>query len=362
MLLAQAIDVLEQLAPTRYAEAWDNVGLLAGDPAQPVCKAMLTIDYTPQVAAEVRASGCDLVVAYHPPIFEAVKHITAGSLIFNAIRHGVAIYSPHTALDVAAGGTNDMLADAVGLTDRMPLRRTAGKTRQYKLVAFVPADHIAQVSQALFVAGAGRIGNYSHCSFRTGGTGTFFGENGANPTIGKPARLQEVPEVRLECVVPIALVKDVVDALRRSHPYETPAFDLLALAEPPDAAGQGRIGSLPPTPCNELIQRIKRELGIDHLLVAGSTDRIISRAAVCAGACGDLLDDCLAQKADLYLTGELRHHAALKAQQCGVTVACTLHSNSERPVLHRLAKRLREQLPGLEVLVSRLDRDPFRIA
>ena len=105
---------MEQIAPTRYAEAWDNVGLLVGDPQQPISRAMLTIDYTAAVASEAAVEKCDAIIAYHPPIFDAIKRITSDSLIFDAIRRGVAIYSPHTALDVADGGTNDMLADALG--------------------------------------------------------------------------------------------------------------------------------------------------------------------------------------------------------------------------------------------------------
>ena len=143
MQLRELLSVLEEIAPTRNAEAWDNVGLLVGDPRRGVSKAMLTIDYTAAGRGEAAREGCDAVVAYHPPIFEAIKRVTAAaSLVFDAIRRGVAIYSPHTALDVAEGGTNDMLADAIGLdaADRMPLRLVEPKATQYKLVTFVPAE------------------------------------------------------------------------------------------------------------------------------------------------------------------------------------------------------------------------------
>src|SRR5216110_3414474 len=123
MRLADALTALEEIAPTRLAESWDNVGLLVGDPGQDVSRAMLCIDYTPEVACEAAGEKCDLIVAYHPPLFHAIKRVTPPSLIFDAIRRGVAIYSPHTALDVAEGGTNDLLADAIGIgADRGPLR------------------------------------------------------------------------------------------------------------------------------------------------------------------------------------------------------------------------------------------------
>jgi dinuclear metal center YbgI/SA1388 family protein len=364
MQLANVVDALNEIAPTRNAESWDNVGLLAGDSQQDVTRAMLCIDYTDDVAAEASEAGCNLIVAYHPPIFDAVKRMTAGSVVFDAIRRGVAIYSPHTALDVADGGTNDMLADAIGIRaeDRGPLRLIEPKAHQYKLVTFVPEKDLQRVADALFDAGAGRIGNYTRCSFQSPGTGTFYGEEGSNPTVGKAGKLERAPEVKVETVMPIARMSEVLAALRKAHPYEEPAFDLVQLAAPPEKLGQGRIGTLSsPTPRGQVIDRIKRELELSHVLVAGPTDGTVTRAACCAGACGDLLNDALRQKADLYLTGEMRHHDAIKAAKAGMTVVCTLHSNSERAVLKRLVRRLSEALPGLTVQQSQTDRDPFQI-
>ena len=365
MELADVLAALEEIAPTRYAESWDNVGLLVGDPQQDVTRAMLAIDYTPDVAQETASAKCDLVIAYHPPIFEAIKRVTGPGLIFDAIRRGVAIFSPHTALDVAEGGTNDMLADMLRIDSesRRPLRLIEPKAREYKLITFVPEAHLDAVSDALFNAGAGQIGDYTHCSFRSSGTGTFLGGGGTNPTVGRRGQLERAPEVRLETVTPIARLADVLAALRRTHPYEEPAFDLVQLAAAPEKLGQGRVGELSaPTPRHEVFARIKRELSIDHLLIAGPTEGDVKRAACCAGACGGFLDDAIRSRADLYLTGEIRHHDALKAAAAGMTVVCTLHSNSERAVLERVAAKLNEKVPQLETIISRTDRDPFVIA
>ena len=364
MLLNDLVCALDDIAPVRNAESWDNVGLLVGDPAQSVSKVMLTIDYTDGVAEEARGAGCDAVVAYHPPIFEALKRVVAGSVVFDALRRGVAIYSPHTALDVVTGGTNDMLADVLALpAERSPLRLAQTKTSLLKLVTFVPEKDAARVSEALFAAGAGRIGAYTHCSFVTRGTGTFFGEEGkTNPTVGESGRLEQAEELRVETVVPLSKVEAVIRALRKAHPYEEPAFDLNQLAAPPEGLGQGRVAVFErPVERGELFERTKRGLGVNHLLVAGPTEGTVRRAAVCAGACGDLLDDAIAQRADLYLTGEMRHHDAIRAAQTGMTVVCVLHSNSERAVMKRLKVRLEERLPGLTYLVSRVDRDPFAV-
>jgi dinuclear metal center YbgI/SA1388 family protein len=362
MQLAQVLTVLDEIAPTRCAEAWDNVGLLAGDPQQQVHKAMLTIDYTPETAAEGHDEQCDVIICYHPPIFDPLKRITSGSLIYDAVRRGVAICSPHTALDVAEGGANDALADALGLVERRPLRRLEAKPSAYKLVVFVPAEAADNLAEALFAAGAGRIGKYTSCSFRSAGTATFLGESGTRPAVGQAGRLERVDELRLETIVPIDRVEAAVTAIRQAHPYEEPAFDLVQLAAPPQGKGQGRIGTLAPAvDREELIARIKKELDVRQVLVAGPLAGMVKTVAACAGSCGDLLAEALSQKAELYLTGEVRHHDALRAAAGGMTVVCVLHSNSERAALRRLANRLSQALPDLAVVQSRMDRDPFVI-
>jgi dinuclear metal center YbgI/SA1388 family protein len=363
--LEELVQAMEQIAPTRHAESWDNVGLLVGDPQQDVSRAMLTIDYTPEVACEAAGARCDAIIAYHPPIFSALKRVTssgAGAAIYDAIRRGIAIYSPHTALDVADGGTNDVLADVLGMIDRSPLKLVETKANQYKLVTFVPVEYAEKVSRALFDAGAGRIGDYSSCSFQTKGTGTFFGEAGTKPAVGSAGKLEHADEIRVETVVPIAKLETVIRALRQSHPYEEPAFDLNQLAAPPEAIGIGRIGKLPgEATADMLINRIKRELNIPHVLVAGDATRLVRRVAVCAGSCGDVLDQLIAQKCDFYLTGEMRHHDALRAAARGVTVVCALHSNTERIALKRLQERLMQALPDLPSVLSQNDRDPFAV-
>jgi dinuclear metal center YbgI/SA1388 family protein len=364
MQLTTIIAALEKIAPTALAEPWDNVGLLAGDEAQNVSRIMFSIDYTAAVAREARAAGCDLIVAYHPPIFHPLRRLDGDSLVFDAIRRGVAIYSPHTALDAADGGTNDMLADALGLTQRGPLRPGVAEGANYKLVVFVPVDHVEPVSSAIFAAGAGQIGRYSSCSFRAEGTGTFFGNEGTHPTIGRSGKLEQVREYRLETIVPRNRVAPVVEALRQTHPYEEPAFDLIVLAAlggENQSMGTGRIGRMPPTGRTELLSRIKGELQVEHLLVAGPADGTITCAAVCAGSGGQMLDDALRGGAQLYLTGEIRHHDAIRAAAAGMTVVCTLHSNSERAVLKRLKKRLEETPAMPPVQISAVDRDPFAI-
>ena len=361
MSVNDLIAAMDQIAPLRDAEPWDNVGLILGDPSADLSRVLLCIDLTPAVVQEARRQRCEAVVAYHPPLFKNVTKLTAGDPAFEAVRHGIAVYTPHTALDVADGGTNDVLADALYLTRREPLR-LASPGEDLKLTTFVPAEALEKVADALFAAGAGRIGDYRECSFRTTGTGTFFGEAGTSPAVGQAGRREQAQEVRLETVVPAARVNEVVSALQAAHPYEEPAFDLLKRALPPRQIGLGRIGDFDePVPRDVLFGRVKRELGVDHLLVAGPIDGTVHRVAVCAGSCGDLLDAAARRGAELYLTGELKHHDALRAARLGLTAVCVLHSNSERATLRRLRERLGDLLAGTSVLISEADADPFRV-
>jgi hypothetical protein len=271
------------------------------------------------------------------------------------------VYSPHTALDAAKGGTNDVLADVLGLEDRAPLRTVGAVAaeRKLKLVTFVPAENVAAVSQAVFAAGAGHIGNYSSCSFRAPGTGTFLGEEGANPVVGQAGRLEEAPELRLETIVPESALVAVVKALRASHPYEEPAFDLVPLAAAPKGVGQGRVGTVDAVSVGAVADRLKAALGVQHVMVVGALDRRVERVGLCVGSGGELLGDAIAAKADLFVTGELRHHDALRAQAAGISVICTLHSVSERIALGALEKALATRLPGVIVTRSDADREPF---
>jgi dinuclear metal center YbgI/SA1388 family protein len=362
MRVGDVARAMEAIAPARFAAAWDNVGLLVGDPAREVARVLLAVDCTRGVLDEAVRTSCGAVVAYHPPIFDGQKRFVAGSVAYEAARAGVAVYSPHTALDVASGGTNDVLAEAIGLTHHGPLRPLEPAETELKLVTFLPAGHVEAVAAALAAAGAGTIGKYTSCSFRTTGTGTFFGEEGANPVVGAAGRLEHVEELRLEMVVPIGRVVDAIRALRASHPYEEPAFDLVRLAAGPSELGFGRVGDLAPTTVGELVERAKASLGVAHALVAGGLDRPVSRAAVCAGSGGDLVADAARAGAHVLVTGELRHHDALRATASGMGVICVLHSASERAALPGLGRKLIAYLPGLEVVLSVEDREPFSVA
>jgi dinuclear metal center YbgI/SA1388 family protein len=360
MKLGDLLGTLDSVAPLRFAEGWDNVGLLAGDRGAAMERVLLTIDLTLPVVEEAQALRCDLVIAYHPPIFEGLKRIDARSPVGQALRHGIALYSPHTALDAALGGTNDVLADMAGLLSRAPLRPVRPVTEGYKLVTFVPEEHLNAVARAVWDAGGGRIGDYGQCSFRHPGEGTFHGDEGANPAVGEAGRLETVKEVRLEILVPEARISGALAALRAAHPYEEPAVDFFPTNRvEPAPIGMGRIGPVAPVDRSSFVGQMKEKLGVSHVLVAGPLEGVVRKVALAAGAAGDLLQAALRQGADVLVTGEVRHHDALAAAAAGMTVVCARHSCSERRALLPYRDRLAERAPQVSFFLSEVDADPF---
>ncbi|MBN2210259.1 MAG: Nif3-like dinuclear metal center hexameric protein [Sedimentisphaerales bacterium] len=367
--LRDVMTALDQIAPTSLAADWDNVGLLAGDPAQPVRRMLLTIDLTQAVFEEALKQQTDLIVAYHPPIFTGLKRIVPGptpsGLIYHAIRHNIAVYALHTSLDVIPGGANDALAEIIGIIDPQPLQPAdIGDAPACKVVVYVPISDVEDVSEAMWAAGAGVIGDnakYKRCSFRTPGTGTFQGGDDSNPTIGQPGRFETVDEIRLETVAPISKLAAVIKAMLAAHSYEEPAYDIFSMKAVNPGVGQGRFGDLEkPVPVQKLIETIKVKLKLSTVGVIGPMRRSVHRAAVGAGSCGTMFRDVIREKCDFYLTGELKHHFALELQEAGVTTVCVGHSNSERFMCARLAHRLRTLCPTLTVAISKRDCDPFQ--
>lgn len=362
MQIRQIVEVLEALAPTCHAEAWDNVGLLWGDPYQQVEHLLLTNDCTSAVLDEAERLPCQLVVSYHPPLFKALKKIPATHVMHRALQSNIAVYSPHTAWDAAVGGTNDRLCDALGLIEREPLRASNG-TGHYKLIFFAPPTNVEAITDALTRVGAGRIGLYSGCHFRSSGVGVFSPEVGSKPAIGHVGAREEVEEWRVEMVVPKRALAAAINALRAHHPYDEPAFDVLAVEfSAPPGVGMGRIGRLPkPLTWDMALDFVKKQLGLSHVLACKPKGKHIERVAVCAGAGGEFVGDAASMGAQLLVTGEVRHHDALAAQERGFGVIATLHSNSERLTLPFMADRLRARMQEVNIHVSACDADPLDI-
>jgi dinuclear metal center YbgI/SA1388 family protein len=304
-------------------------------------------------------------ITAEPPVKLGAKYLAPRStrgLVYELIRHGIAVFSIHTALDSAIGGVNDGLAEIIGIADAEPIGDYvdyAGPDN-YKLIVFVPVESAGKVSEAVFAAGAGAIGSYNNCSFQAQGTGTFLPLEGAKPCIGKKGQLEKVPEIRFETVVPAEKLEQVIAAMKKAHPYETPAFDVFKLHNSQNKFGLGRIGKLAqPLSVEQIIRRIKRRTGAKAVGIVGDAERLVKTAAVCAGYCGRIINAVIGARPDLYLTGELKHHQALAAQQADLVCICLSHTVSERFILKKFAKQLRGQIKQVTIKISKKDVDPF---
>ena len=357
---------IEKIAALKLAQDWDNVGLLIGDAQRNVKNILLTIDVTDDVVTEAKRLKIDLIISYHPVIWDGLKKITADGptgAVYNLIKAGIAVFSIHTALDVAIGGVNDGLAEIVGICDAEPIGDYVDNPTgdNYKLVVFIPIKAAANVSNAVFAAGAGAIGNYRNCSFGAEGTGTFLPLKGAKPAIGKKGKLEKVPEIRFETIVPAGKLADCIAAMKKAHPYETPAFDVFKLYDTQSKFGLGRIGKLAqPVRIKQIIGKIKKYTGAKAVGIVGDEKRLVKTAAVCAGSCGKIINTVIAAKADCYVTGELKHHQALAAQDAGLTCICLSHTVSERFILKKFAKQLQKQIKQVTIKISKKDADPFK--
>ncbi len=365
MRLSDIATATEKIVPLELAQDWDNVGLLIGDPKSNVKNILLTIDVTKEVLSEAIKQKADLIISYHPVIWDALKKITtegATGIVYELIRRGVAVLSIHTALDAAVGGVNDGLAEIVGIHDAEPIGDYVdyASPDNYKLIVFVPVESVGKVSEAVFAAGAGATGSYNKCSFQAQGTGTFLPLEGARPAIGKKGKLAKVLEIRFETVVPAEKLEQVIAAMKKAHPYETPAFDVFKLHNSQNKFGLGRIGKLAqPLSVEQIIRRIKRRTGAKAVGVVGDGKRLVKTAAVCAGYCGKIINAVIGAKPDLYLTGELKHHQALAAQQADLVCICLSHTVSERFILKKFAKQLQGQIKQVTIKISKKDVDPF---
>ncbi|MEK6702777.1 MAG: Nif3-like dinuclear metal center hexameric protein, partial [Planctomycetota bacterium] len=298
MLVQDLVAAMERIAPLEYAEPWDKVGLLVGSRTKPLNpKVLLTIDLTESVLAEALALQAGAIIAYHPPIFEPLARVTDKTpqqrIVLGAIEAGIAVYSPHTALDAVPGGICDWLCEGlsggegkvIGDCRALVPHAARQQSQEVKIVTFVPTGHAETVRNALATAGAGIIGGYRVCSFTSAGTGTFLGDPGTSPVVGKRGELESVSEHRLEMVCSKSALSLALETLRRFHPYEEPPVDVYELLPKPQRNfGPGRRLHLDrPTALGELAERLRRHLGSCIRVADCGHTGGISTLGVCAG-------------------------------------------------------------------------------
>ncbi len=363
------VDTWESIAPIGHAAEWDNVGLLVGSGNWTLHTVFLAIDLDMDVLIEAEQADADAIIAYHPPIFSGLKRFIASdpasAVVLQAAASRIAVFSPHTALDAAPGGMTDWLADGIGAGEASPLQAATelGSHEQCKVVTYVPLEAMDAVRSAMGDAGAGTIGDYTHCSTSIENEGTYIGGPSTKPASGKAGQLERVTERRLMMVSSIRGLAAVLAALRTAHPYEEPPVHVIPLADRPmHDTGIGRCLALAePKSTADVIASLKAHLGVSTLRVAEGRGGPASHEHVglCPGAGGSLLDEAAARGCTLFVTGEMRHHDVLAARDRGITVMLAGHTNTERGYLPLLRDRLAAVMPGCAFTVSSRDRTPW---
>ncbi|MCW5943821.1 MAG: Nif3-like dinuclear metal center hexameric protein [Fimbriimonadaceae bacterium] len=347
--LRQVLDVLETLAPARFALPGDRIGLQIGDPEATVERAVVALDASMGLVERAVEIGAQLAVCHHPVIWDPLKTLNTadyvGAKVASLVRRGVAFVAAHTNWDAARGGINDTLASLLGLVDPGPFGSVASEER-LKVTVFVPEDGVETMLDALASAGAGEIGRYRRCGFIGSGTGTYLGGEGTHPALGKPGRAERVAESRLEAVLPMARRESVERAIRAAHPYEEPALDFYRLT---DLATMplGRIGALPnPTTLRSFVSSVDRILAT-RSLAWGNPDATVRTVAVCGGAADDEWRAAKEAGANVLVTGEVKQHVGLEVSESDFGIVAAGHHATEHPGCAALRDRLAEAIPDV---------------
>lgn len=358
--VSDIIGIIEHYFPLRLAASWDNSGLQAGSYQAPVKKVGIALELETEVLERALAQKIDLLITHHPLFFRGVKALERGTalgdLVYGLVKAGITLYAAHTNLDAAPGGLNQYLAEKLCLQGIKPLF-SEHQEELYKIVVFVPADYAGQVHEAMAGAGAGHIGRYSACSFRTLGIGTFRPEAGTHPFVGSAGVLEEVQEYRLETVIPQEGLQKVLGAMQAAHPYEEVAYDVFRLANGGQIYSMGRLGQLAQA-CSlrELAYHVKNVLDCEGLRVAGDLDKCVKRIALISGSGGSMLQDINTDLAEVVITGDVKYHEAQETRFKGLAIIDAGHQEMERhmigqlqSVLHRECrlKRLPVDIVGL---------------
>ncbi|WP_042345867.1 Nif3-like dinuclear metal center hexameric protein [Bacillus massiliigorillae] len=362
----EVIGVFEQFSPKKLAMEGDKIGLQIGTLNKPVAKVMIALDVLDEVVDEAIERQVDLIIAHHPIIYRPLQKIAtdqpSGKLVEKLIKHDIAVYAAHTNLDVTKGGVNDLLAEALQLQNTKVLAPTY-ETKLRKLAVFVPVEAEAKVREALGNAGAGHIGNYSHCSFASPGSGQFLPGSDTNPHIGSVGELETVQEVKIETVFPEELERRVVTAMIKAHPYEEVAYDIYSLENGGESLGLGRIGELPSEMTLESFAHyVKEAFDVKGVRVVGNLQDTVKKVAVLGGDGNKYFMTAKFQGADVYVTGDMYYHTAHDAMSVGLNIVDPGH-NVEKVmkagVTNVLTSYAKAKSWEIDVFASVVHTDPF---
>lgn len=354
------INCLQEIAPVSLQENYDNAGLITGNQEWECSGVICSLDATEEVILEAVAKKCNLIVAHHPIIFNGLKKINGKNYvekaIISAIKNDIAIYAIHTNIDNILGGVSGRMASMLGLKEVSVLSPKEQTLK--KLFTFVPTDQAETVRNAIFIAGAGHIGNYSECSFNTEGTGTFRGNEGTSPYVGEAGKTHYEKEIKIEVIFPSFLEKKVVNALKAAHPYQEVAYDIINLSNVHSRIGSGVIGILAePMEEKEFLYLVKKIFNLPvlrHTLLLGKTVR---KVALCGGSGSFLIGDALAAGADFYISADIKYHEFFDANG-RMVIADVGHYESEQFTIDLLYEILNQKFPTFAVLKTEVRTNP----
>ncbi len=361
MIIKEVTDVLEALAPLENAEDFDNVGLLVGDAATEVSGALVTLDALEEVVDEAVSKNCNLIISFHPIIFKGLKRLNGNSYVeravIKAIRNKIAIYSMHTALDNSPLGVNAKICEVLELQNPRILIPKKGAIK--KLSTYIPVAESEMLRQALFAAGAGHIGPYSHCSFTLEGTGTFKGGQDSNPTKGKKGELHYEKEALIHVTFPSAVEKRVLKALFDNHPYEEVAYEVYSLDNRHQYLGMGMVGSLKkPVSEEELIAHVKAKMNIRFVKHSRPLDRKVQKVAVLGGSGAFAIEAAKNAGADAFITSDIKYHQFFEAEN-QLFLLDIGHYESEQFTKNLLVDYLKKKIPNFAVSLSEVITNPI---
>lgn len=362
MKIAAILQVLEQKAPISLQESYDNSGLITGNSNWDCTGIICTLDATEAVILEAVEKCCNLVVAHHPIVFSGLKKINGKNYVektvIAAIKHDVAIYAIHTNLDNVLQGVNGKIADKLGLESRRILSPKNGLLM--KLYTFAPLNSSEKVRTALFEAGAGNIGNYSEASFNANGIGTFKANEFAQPFVGTIGQRHEENEVKIEVIFPVWLKSTVIAALKNAHPYEEVAYDIVPLANEMQVIGSGLIGELPePMEETMVLNMLKTSFNLTVIKHTPLLGKKVKNIAVCGGSGSFLIGKAIAEKADFYVSADIKYHEFFDAEN-KLVVADIGHWESEQFTIELLMEILQYNFPTFAILKSNVDTNPVK--
>lgn len=361
MKIKDIVKYLDGVAPPSLQESYDNSGLLVGDSSKSCTGVIVCLDSTEDVIDEAIAQGCNLVVAHHPIIFSGLKRFTGKNYIektvIKAIKHDIAIYAIHTNLDNVKHGVNGVWASALGLNNQKILAPKKGLLK--KLVVFVPQSDKENVLQAMFDAGAGKIGNYAECSFSGEGLGTFKPLEHANPYIGDIGKRKVEEESKVEVLVESFQANEIISAMKKSHPYEEVAYDLIDLNSSHAEIGAGMIGDLPEsTDAIAWMKAMKATMKCGVVRHTPLHKSNIRKVAICGGSGSFLLNDAIRQGADIFVTGDFKYHQFFDAEN-KIIIADIGHYESEHLTIDYLVRILKEKFTTFAVLLTKVNTNPI---